>query len=150
MTRFKILIVGRHTNLCLSSFNALKENVDNPFGTYNEQLSKSDNDQYQLTFSMTQYINGQYNYYLDLLPIGAKIRLVIDESESIDLTITDKNPTINEGNIFYSFSAQDYASFKWAKIGIGYSYSSFDDDDGKVHRIDYYGNKILKDNGISG
>ena len=150
MTQFKILIIGRHTNLCLSSLNALKENVDNPFGTYNEQLSKSDNDQYQLTFSMTQYVDGQYNYYLNLLPIGAKIRLVIDESESIDLTITEKNPTINEGNISYSFSAQDYVSFKWAKIGIGYSYSSFDDDDGKVHRIDYYGNKILKDNGISG
>lgn len=138
--------------MCLSSFDVDNITPQNGYGAYNESLSQSENDQYQLTFSMAQYVGFKqnYNYYLDLLPIGARLRLVRDENSWINLIITERSPQFYAGNIIYAFTAQDEISFLWAKRGIGYSYSSFDEDGGTLHTIDFYGNRILRDNGLSG
>lgn len=151
MKKFKLYLIGRH-NLCLSSFDIDNTTPQNGYGTYNESLSQSENDQYQLTFSMAQYVGFQqnYNYYLDLLPIGAQLRLVRDDSSWINFIITERSPQFLSGNLIYAFTAQDEVSFLWAKRGIGYSYSSFDEDGGTLHTIDFYGNRILRDNGLSG
>lgn len=151
MKKFKLYLIGRH-NLCLSSFDIDNTMPQNGYGTYNESLSQSENDQYQLTFSMAQYVGFQqnYNYYLDLLPIGTQLRLVRDDSSWINFIITERSPQFLSGNLIYAFTAQDEVSFLWTKRGVGYSYSSFDEDGGILHTIDFYGNRILRDNGLSG
>lgn len=112
MKKFKLYLIGRH-NLCLSSFDIDNTTPQNGYGTYNESLSQSENDQYQLTFSMAQYVGFQqnYNYYLDILPIGAQLRLVRDDSSWINFIITERSPQFLSGNLIYAFTAQDEVSF---------------------------------------
>ena len=118
---------------------------------YNEQLTEAQNDQYTLTFDMPRFIHfegetRQYNYWLDIVKLGYKLRLVLDKTRIIDLIITSVSPALSQQNVVYSYTAQDEVSYLWAKHNLGYFYPYTDEEDDGPHNIIIYAQRILEDN----
>lgn len=121
---------------------------------YGEQLTEAQNDQFTLTFNMPRFIDfkgetRQYNYWLDVVKMGAKLELVLDSFRIIDLVVTSVSPSLNEQNIVYNYSAQDEISYLWAKHNLGYFYPYTDEEDDGPQNIITYATRILRDNALN-
>lgn len=152
MRKFKLYVYNKRYSRLITSFdNTNPTDHIEPFSTYDEKLTEAENDQFNLDFKMVGWvtINGvnQRNYWLDILKIGSRIRIEIDDNVEIRLIITNIQPTPSINNIIYQFSAQDEISYLWAKHNLGYSYSTV--ELGSVQNIYTIANNILKDNHLN-
>lgn len=102
------------------------------FATYNEKLTEAEHDQYTLTFSILakSYTESNivWNSNVSLLYIGAKLRLIIDNSKRIDLIISNIHPATQELNTEWEITAQDEVSYLWSKHNISQVYSTVADN----------------------
>lgn len=102
------------------------------FATYNEKLTEAEHDQYTLTFSILakSYAESNivWNSNVSLLYIGAKLRLIIDNSKRIDLIISNIHPAAQELNTEWEITAQDEVSYLWSKHNISQTYSTVVDN----------------------
>ena len=128
-----------------NNFPILLSTIDNSI-TYDEKLQINKNDQFQLTFSIVQ--NNKTNTFVKYLKNGAKLLLVLDELEKIELIITNVKPTINPQSSVYNYTAKDLISVNWPKRNIGYSLNT--EDMGGVQYVVDIGKRILLDNNLSG
>ena len=98
------------------------------FSTFDENLNESENNQYELTFSIVakSFVDNKvtYNPYLQFLFIGAKLHLIMDSTKRIDLIIKNITPQTHGLNSIYQFTAQDEVSYLWARHKVGYTYST--------------------------
>ena len=152
MRKFKLYVYNKRYSRLITSFdNSDPTDHWEPFSTYDENLTEAENDQFNLSFKMAGLvtINGvnQRNYWLDILKIGSRIRIEIDDNIEIRLIITDIQPVPSINNIIYQFSAQDEISFLWAKHNLGYSYSTV--ELGSVQNIYTIANNVLADNHLN-
>ena len=125
MRNFKLYVYNKRFTRLITSFDNKQTTEHNePFSTYAEQLVEAENDQYTLTFSIMGYvyIDGrlQHNYWLDLLKMGARVRIDIDDNIEVQLIIKSVQPTLNKEGLSYTFTAQDEVSYLWAKHNLGY------------------------------
>lgn len=117
MKKFQLYSIHKNHRALITSYEiGYTSNVPSSI-TYDEQLSQSDNDQYTLTFSMPRYLNftaagSQYNYWLDIVKLGTKLRLVIDNGKIIDFIVSAVSPALSRQNIIYNFTAQDEVSYE--------------------------------------
>lgn len=153
MRNFKLYVYNKRFTRLITSFDNKQTTEHNePFSTYAEQLVEAENDQYTLTFSIMGYvyIDGrlQRNYWLDLLKMGARVRIDIDDNIEVQLIIKSVQPTLNKEGLSYTFTAQDEVSYLWAKHNLGYWYST--SERGSVQTIYEIANNVLIDNHLNG
>ena len=153
MRNFKLYVYNKRFTRLITSFDNSKTTEHNePFSTYAEQLVEAENDQYTLTFSIMGYvyIDGQFqrNYWLDLLKMGARVRIDIDDNIEVQLIIKSVQPALSKEGISYTFTAQDEVSYLWAKHNLGYWYST--SERGSVQTIYTIARNVLIDNHLDG
>lgn len=123
------------------------EEQHNLFSTYNEKLSLADNDQVNLTFSISRKIldnsgNLIVNPYLKYLVLGTKlwVETLFDEYELIVAQIA---PKMSSGNTVYEFLCKDVLSYQWSRQWCGYSYNTM--ERGGVKTLYEIATDILRD-----
>ena len=129
MRTFKLYVVHKSHRALITSFDGTDHSYINTTITYDEQLSEAENDQFTLTFSMPRYVavdtdNLQQirNYWLDIVKMGSRLQLIIDDKRRIDFIVSAVAPALSRSNIVYNFTAQDEVSYLWSRHNLGYSY----------------------------
>lgn len=152
MRNFKLYVYNKKYQRLLTDFNNNfnKMNLD-PCGTFDENLSEGENDQFNLSFSMAGFVfnNGATirNFWLDIVKIGSKLLLELNNgTKEIKMIISKITPNISQDNIIYNFEAQDEVSYLWSKRNLGYSYSNIDRGVENIYTIV---NNVLEDNWLS-
>ena len=153
MRNFKIYVYNNKFTRLITSFdNAKTTEYIEPFSTYSEQLVEAENDQYTLTFSLMGYvfIDGQLqrNYWIDLIKMGSRIRIDIDDNIEVRLIVKSVQPNLSKEGLSYTFTAQDEVSYLWAKHNLGYWYST--SERGSVQNIYTIAQNVLEDNHLNG
>lgn len=150
MKNFKLYIIHKKHRTLLTNFTLNSTSPQNSI-TYDEQLKESENDQFTLTFSMPRYLSfnsqsPQYNYWLNIVRMGSRLELVIDDRKLINFIVSSVAPALSRQNIVYSFTAQDEVSYRWSRINLGYSYPQREEDDDGAHNAYIHISRILRDN----
>lgn len=129
MKKFKLYVIHKGHKTLVTSFDNSNPSYINTTNTYDEQLSEAENDQFTLTFSMPRYLavdvkNAKfvYNYWLDIIKMGSRLELLIDDNRRIDFIVSAVAPALSRSNIVYNFTAQDEVSYLWSRHNLGYSY----------------------------
>ena len=153
MRNFKIYVYNNKFTRLITSFdNAKTTEHKESFSTYSEQLVEAENDQYTLTFSLMGYvfIDGQLqrNYWIDLIKMGSRIRIDIDDNIEVRLIVKSVQPNLSKEGLSYTFTAQDEVSYLWAKHNLGYWYST--SERGSVQNIYTIAQNVLEDNHLNG
>lgn len=142
MNNFKLYILQNNRTIYLSSFDGSETIQHNLSGVYDEELDEQENSQFTLTFSMLGRVGScsdgvklnedsevildtknnlpphstyheMDNKLIDLLPVGAKLRLSQDNAgRVIDFVITKISPVPYQQNVEYKFTAQDIVSYQ--------------------------------------
>lgn len=129
MQKFKLYAIHKGHSVLITSFDGSQPTQINTTVTYDEQLSEAENDQFTLTFSMPRYLavdvnirKRVYNHWLDVVKMGSRLRLIIDDNRRIDFIVSTVAPALSRHNILYTFTAQDEISYLWSRHNLGYSY----------------------------
>lgn len=96
-------------------FSFYENGSQNIFGSNNEKLTESENNQTSLTFSVPLVVNGSRNIFIDYLVIDREIRLEFSDNDVIDFFITDIKPSFSSENTIYSYTCQDSFSYVLSK-----------------------------------
>ena len=98
------------------------------FTPYNEKLDELEHNQYTFTFSVVSktYTDNAavWNPLLSYYFIGARLLLIIDNRQYINLIIKNVSPDSSTLSTVYNITAQDEVSYLWAKHNVGYNYST--------------------------
>lgn len=126
MRKFKLYAIHKMHRALITSFDSSNPSYINTTITYDEQLSEAENDQFTLTFSMPRFIavdtnnpkptnitnlKHVYNHWLDIVKMGSRLQLIIDDNRRIDFIVSAVAPALSRSNIVYNFTAQDEVSY---------------------------------------
>lgn len=114
----------------------------NPGGTYDENLSKKNNSQYSLTFSISKIVEGQINPIFNMIVENRRLRLTTSDY-IIDFIITAITPQVSKNNIIYNVTCQDVFSYDWTRQNIKISYDSLEEHNTALY-ISQHANHILE------
>lgn len=169
MKQFQLYVLQGSQKILLTDYS-LHDSTSKFNVTYDEQLSESENDQFSLTFSIAkkmrpssklqrvwaaQHIGFNQeqqqldtNPWLNVVKMGAKLQLVIDNIKTINLIVSSVAPQITKHNVVYNFTAQDECSYLWPKHNLGYFFPQTDEEEG-AHNIVYFLQHILQHNHLA-
>jgi hypothetical protein len=127
--QFKIYIVDNNEEPILIS--DYKPNNETP--TFNENLTQDENNNFTLSFSISQnykdYFPQNFNLF-EYLKIGR--RLILEKpktEEEILFTIESISPEGRNKDIIWNIVAKDYISYNFSKNNIGLNINTFESDD---------------------
>ena len=126
MPKFKIEmeLTSINERISLADFDS---SLNNSTITFNEQLTEDENDQYNLTFSLPEEIEGIS--LKNLINIGRPLWLhLFAPVRSIRMAITSYSYAPGTENKIYEITAQDYASYVFSKNNVGLTFDTFTDE----------------------
>lgn len=128
MPKFQIELELSSINdrILLTNFDS-SENLNGGI-TFNESLSEEENDNYNLSFSIAEKVNG---ISLEkLIAIGRPLWLyTYNPNKAIRMVISSFRVTIAPENNIYEISAQDYASYAFSRNNAGLTLNTIEDED---------------------
>ena len=124
----------------------------NLYATFDEKIKYEDNDRIELTFSIAKKVPNdlgqlELNPNLRFIKFG-NIIYFNDGLKNWDLVISNIEPQIGNNNAIYNVTCQDYLSYKWSRMRLGYSYSTLNSAEG-AQTVFVIAQKILADCGLS-
>lgn len=106
------------------------------YSSFDEKLTIEEHDQASLTFSLYKYVEGfsyntqpthrTENKFHQLLQMGTKIELILDNADKYLFVITKIKPTFTKNNVRFDYTCQDEVSYYWSRRNLGMSYSTLD------------------------
>jgi len=131
MPQFKIEMELTSVNerILLTDFDSAASKFDGL--TFNENLTESENSQYNLSFQLMGKSGRSREIPIGkLVSIGRPIWLHTTNPErSIRMVITSYSPVIGSENLTYNIECQDYASYAFSRNNVGLSLDTISDDD---------------------
>ena len=128
MPKFQIELELSSINdrILLTNFDS-SENLNGGI-TFNESLSEEENDNYNLSFSIAEKVNG---ISLEkLIAIGRPLWLyTYNPNKAIRMVISSFRVTIAPENNIYEIEAQDYASYAFSRNNAGLTLNTIEDED---------------------
>jgi hypothetical protein len=128
-TKFKIYIIDNNgKEILISDYQENKETL-----TFNENLSQEENNNYVLSFSISQnykdYFPQSFNLF-NYLKIGRELILERPEKEGRTNFIIDSiSPEGRNQDIIWNIVAKDYISYNLSKNNIGFNLNTFESDE---------------------
>lgn len=120
MKQFKIYGFINKNPILITNSNNISSNA-----TFEESLTLQEHMRYTLSFKISDILpSGEKNQMMSLIYPGAKIRLELIELDTIsDFIVKEVKTEINQLNIIYNISLEDYASTIYSKEGQGLTLS---------------------------
>jgi len=120
MKQFKIYGFKNDKPILITNSNNLSSAA-----TFDETITIQEHMRASGSFKISDKLgNGQPNPFLELMYVGAKIRIVLEDGDDetvYDAIIKDSNPEFNQITTIYSYSFEDLASVIYSKEGLGLS-----------------------------
>lgn len=144
MRKFQLYFRSGKQRILITDFDTLTKQNITPTSTFNEKISKSDNDQINFTFSLsaTYLDGGKYvsNPWVARLHHHTILELV-EDNQTYDLVISSIEPDTSTKKLIYNYTAKDYFSYILSRRCLGFTYCNIPDAD-----LDYNTYPELYDN----
>ena len=138
MNSFKIFVYKTASyRILLTDFDKSRLKSNNSlYSTFDENIEFGENDQIKLNFYLSKYVYSPQrndnqimskktiNHFYELLHMGSKIELILDNKDKYIFIISSIKPVIGKDNIKFEYSCQDEVSYSWSKKNLGMSYST--------------------------
>lgn len=129
MPKFKIELELNSINerILIADYNSLEGS--NETLTFSEEVSIAENDVYTLNFSISDNLGRPNISIKNLINVGRPLWLyTYNPDKAIRMVITSVTPNIGSDNVIYSITANDYASFVFARNNAGLNLDTISDE----------------------
>jgi len=126
------MVDKNNNDILLSDYQIGRQS--NQMMTFNENLTESEHDRYDLTFDIVDSPSSFFPIAFklsSLLRTGRELKLFKDGelTNYISLIISSISLNIQKENNIFSITAQDYASYVWSKNNTGLNFDSLTDEE---------------------